>query len=293
MAPDEASQAKPRRPESDACWPKYRQAWWTVCLSVSHSPPPPFSFSLLALFVCLCLSLSVSVSVFVYHFDLAQFVTGSLSSYGLLVGLVCLFAQPAYGHQQVPTPTTPYSALPPPLLMAAALTDMWQAAPALALALSRLLLLSCVSRCHPAASCGTHLPLHPLYCICSLFTYSFHVVLFASWFGFGLCCFCSCSMCGKLLFSLSHLVACSLSRSGQVSSRCCACCFFMSHAGCFSCRRHLPQVAHFVHQVKPLMSRPPAAANANQLATSAGHHHHHLLLFPAAKCKQQTELLRN
>lgn len=39
---------------------------------------------------------------FVYHFDLAQFVTGRLSSYGLLVGFVCLFAQPAYGHQQVP-----------------------------------------------------------------------------------------------------------------------------------------------------------------------------------------------
>lgn len=200
-----------------------------------------------------------------------------------------------------PRPRPPNSALPPSslcaaaTLMAAALTDMWQAALALALALSRLLLLSCVPRCHPAASCGTHLPLHPLYCICSLFTYSFHVVLFASWFGFGLCCFCSCSMCGKLLFSLSHLVACSPSRSGQVSSRCCACCFFMSHAGCFSCRRHLPQVAHFVHQVKPLMSRPPAAANANQLATSSGHHHQHhlLLLFPAAKCKQQTELLRN
>lgn len=101
-------------------------------------------------------------------------------------------------------------------------------------------------------------PSTPLYCISSLFTYSFHVVLFASWFGFGLCfCFCSCSMCGKLLFSLSHLVACSPSRSGQVSSRCCACCFFMSHAGCFSCRRHLPQVAHFVHQVKPLMSHLP------------------------------------
>lgn len=103
------SQAKPGRPESDACWPKYRQAWWTGCLSVSHSSllsPLSLSLSLfLAVFVCLCLSLSVSV--FVYHFDLAQFVTGSLSSYGLLVGLVCLFAQPAYGHQQVPTPTTP------------------------------------------------------------------------------------------------------------------------------------------------------------------------------------------
>lgn len=202
-----------------------------------------------------------------------------------------------------PRPRPPYSALPPPpsscsaaaTLMAVALTDMWQAA--LALALSRLLLLSCVPRCHPAASCGTHLPLHtpstasPL-CLHTASTLCSLLPGSASGSAASVAVQCVASYCS---LTLSHLVACSPSRSGQVSSRCCACCFFMSHAGCFSCRRHLPQVAHFVHQVKPLMSRPPAAANANQLATSAGHHHQHhlLLLFPAAKCKQQTELLRN
>lgn len=66
---------------------------------------------ILCLSVCLLFLVSrFSASLFqcpafVYHFDLAQFVTGRLSSYGLLVGFVCLFAQPAYGHQQVPGST--------------------------------------------------------------------------------------------------------------------------------------------------------------------------------------------
>lgn len=77
---------------------------------------------------------------FVYHFDLAQFVTGRLSSYGLLVGFVCLFAQPAYGHQQVPGSTlkdlSPAFGLPGTQALClrfcrcpcvSSLTDMWQA----------------------------------------------------------------------------------------------------------------------------------------------------------------------
>lgn len=205
-----------------------------------------------------------------------------------------------------PRPRPPYSALPPPsapsaaaTLMAAALTDMWQAAlgsgsgsgsVSSAVALVCASLSSCCflwySPPPPTPSTASALCLHTASTLCSLLPGS------ASGSAASVAVQCVASYCS---LTLSHLVACSPSRSGQVSSRCCACCFFMSHAGCFSCRRHLPQVAHFVHQVKPLMSRPPAAANANQLATSAGHHHQHhlLLLFPAAKCKQQTELLRN
>lgn len=221
---------------SDSCLP----ACLTICLSVWPS---------------LCLSERLSDCLFglafVYHFDLAQFVTGRLSSYGLLVGFVCLFAQAAYGHQQVPPDFKGCLLLRALALVLALLTDMWQAVEVasllvtlllvcrMSLSLLMLLLLLLSSRC-------SRLCLHSCQrqC-CSLLLPG--------------CCFFSNWQTGKLAagqrVAVVALVGVSGSSSGQPLSvlasqhfalwlsvnlmlfsccccfSCCSCCFFMFHAG--------------------------------------------------------------